>query len=70
MRYKAYRESFRRCFWTLCLALDDKCELIINYQLILMKMENKNNTVWGKILKVAITVLTALATVFGIQACS
>lgn len=42
----------------------------INYQLILMKMENKNNTVWGKILKVAITVLTALATVFGIQACS
>ena len=43
---------------------------IINYQLILMKMENKNNTVWGKILKVAITLLTALATVFGIQACS
>ena len=33
MRYKAYRESFRRCFWTLCLAQDDKCELIINYQL-------------------------------------
>ena len=43
---------------------------IINYQLILMKMENKNNTVLGKILKVAITVLTALATVLGIQACS
>lgn len=26
-------------------------------------------SVWGKILKIAITVLTAVATAFGIQAC-
>ena len=32
-------------------------------------MENENNTIWAKILKIAITVLTAIATVFGIQAC-
>ena len=30
-------------------------------------MENKN--LWGKILKITITVLTAIATAFGIQAC-
>jgi len=30
-------------------------------------MENK--TLWGKILKFVITVLTAIATTFGIQAC-
>jgi len=30
-------------------------------------MENK--TLWGKILKIVITVLTAIATTFGIQAC-
>ena len=32
-------------------------------------MENENKTIWAKILKIAITVLTAIATVFGIQAC-
>ena len=32
-------------------------------------MENGNNNIWGKILKIAITLLTALATAFGIQAC-
>lgn len=31
-------------------------------------MESKN-TIWGKILKVLITVLTAVATTFGMQAC-
>ena len=31
-------------------------------------MENKN--LWGKILKITITLLTALATAFGIQACT
>ena len=30
-------------------------------------MENK--TVWSKILKITITVLTAIATAFGVQAC-
>ena len=30
-------------------------------------MENKN--LWGKILRITITVLTAIATAFGIQAC-
>ena len=30
-------------------------------------MENK--TIWSKILKITITVLTAIATAFGIQAC-
>ena len=32
-------------------------------------MENKNKSVWGEILKFAITVLSALAAAFGIQAC-
>ena len=30
---------------------------------------NKTNNIWGKILKITITLLTALATAFGIQAC-
>ena len=34
-----------------------------------MLMENKNKSIWGKILKVVITVLTAIATAFGLQAC-
>ena len=33
-----------------------------------MSNENKN-TVWGKILQIAITVLTAIATALGLQAC-
>ncbi|MBP3668021.1 MAG: smalltalk protein [Bacteroides sp.] len=34
-------------------------------------MENKENktNLWGKILKVVITVLTAIATTLGVQAC-
>ena len=32
-------------------------------------MENENKSAWGKILKVIITVLTAIATTFGLQAC-
>ncbi len=32
-------------------------------------MENENKSVWSKILKVTITLLTALATALGIQAC-
>ena len=30
-------------------------------------MENKN--IWGRILKITITILTAIATAFGVQAC-
>ena len=30
-------------------------------------MENKS--IWGKILRIAITILTAIATTFGVQAC-
>lgn len=30
-------------------------------------MENKS--IWGKILKIVITVLTAIVTTFGVQAC-
>ena len=33
-------------------------------------MEKETNNIWSKILKIAITVLTALATAFGIQACN
>ena len=35
-------------------------------------MENQKPTtsIWGKILKVLITVLTAVATTFGMQACN
>ena len=32
-------------------------------------MENENKTLWSKILKITITVLTAIATAFGLQAC-
>ena len=32
-------------------------------------MENNNTNIWSKILKITITLLTALATAFGIQAC-
>jgi len=32
-------------------------------------MEKENNSIWSKILKIVITVLTAVATTFGIQAC-
>jgi hypothetical protein len=32
-------------------------------------MENENKSIWSKILKITITVLTALATALGIQAC-
>ena len=32
-------------------------------------MERENRTIWSKILRVAITVLTALATALGVQAC-
>ena len=32
-------------------------------------MENNNTNMWSKILKITITLLTALATAFGIQAC-
>lgn len=34
-----------------------------------MDMENENKSMWGKILNVVITVLTAIATAFGLQAC-
>lgn len=34
-------------------------------------MNNENqNSVWGKILKIVITVLTAIATTLGVQACA
>ena len=29
----------------------------------------ENNNMWSKILKITITVLTAIATAFGVQAC-
>ncbi|MBR5203803.1 MAG: smalltalk protein [Bacteroidaceae bacterium] len=33
-------------------------------------MENENkSTIWSKILKITITLLTAIATAFGLQAC-
>ena len=32
-------------------------------------MEQENKGIWGKILKVVITVLPAIATAFGLQAC-
>ena len=32
-------------------------------------MENENKGIWDKILKLVITVFTAIATTFGIQAC-
>ena len=33
-------------------------------------MENENkSTIWSKILEITITVLTAIATAFGLQAC-
>ncbi|MBR5541482.1 MAG: smalltalk protein [Bacteroides sp.] len=32
-------------------------------------METEKNHLWSKILKITITVLTAIATAFGLQAC-
>lgn len=32
-------------------------------------MEKQQQTLWSKILKIMITVLTAVATTFGLQAC-
>lgn len=34
-----------------------------------METQQPTNSIWGKILKVLITVLTAVATTFGLQAC-
>ena len=34
-----------------------------------MEYEKPTSNVWGKILKVVITILTAVATTFGLQAC-
>lgn len=38
-------------------------------KLRIMENEKTTNNLWGKILKVVITVLTAVATTFGLQAC-
>ena len=40
-----------------------------SYLITQKAMENENKSAWGKILKVIITVLTAVATTFGLQAC-
>ena len=32
-------------------------------------MENNNKSMWGKILQVVITILTAIATPFGVTSC-
>ena len=32
-------------------------------------MENNNKSMWGKILHVVITILTAIATTFGVTSC-
>ena len=32
-------------------------------------MENTNKNIWGKIINIVITVLTAIATTFGITSC-
>ena len=54
-------------------AQDDKIEKDSVYSVVKKNkkfMENENRTIWGKILKITITLLTALATAFGIQACT
>ncbi len=35
-----------------------------------METQKPTTSIWGKILKVLITVLTAVATTFGMQACN
>ena len=40
-----------------------------NYQLSTKEMENEKKSIWSKILKITITLLTAIATAFGLQAC-
>jgi hypothetical protein len=32
-------------------------------------MENAKNNLWGKVIQIIITVLTAIATTFGMQSC-
>ena len=41
---------------------------IINYQLKKI-METNNKNIWSKILQIVITVLTAIATTFGVTSC-
>jgi hypothetical protein len=41
---------------------------IINYQLNQKTME-QNKSLWGEILNIIITVLTAIATTFGVTSC-
>jgi hypothetical protein len=43
-------------------------QLVINYQLSILK-KMKEQSVWQKILQVVITVLTAIATTFGVTSC-
>ena len=42
---------------------------IINYQLSTKKPMEQNKSLWGKILNIVITVLTAIATTFGVTSC-
>ena len=42
---------------------------IINYQLSTKKTMEQNKTLWSKILNIVITVLTAIATTFGVTSC-
>jgi hypothetical protein len=43
--------------------------LTINYQLSTKKIMENKQSIWGKILNIVITVLTAIATTFGVTSC-
>jgi hypothetical protein len=64
----------RGCTQILHFVQDDKegrsseRQLVINYQLSILK-KMKEQSVWQKILQVVITVLTAIATTFGVTSC-
>ena len=42
---------------------------IINYQLKKSQLKKMNKEIWSKILNILITVLTAIATTFGVSSC-
>ena len=42
----------------------------IIYNLIIIIMNEQKNGLWTQILKIAITILTAIATTLGVQACA
>ena len=55
----------------LCGAKNKRCTQrpYIHHQIIKTEIKMENKSIWGKILNIVITVLTAIATTFGVTSC-